>query len=101
MKLSRKTLLWITAGLGLLLIAYALVRQFTGLEIDAKIERYFMDIVIFAALGLFLYNRKLATEERKAREAAEQEQVRVEQQAEAGDEEPDDEDRPHWERGRE
>lgn len=103
MKLSRKTLLWITAGLGVLLIGYSLVRHFAGLEVDEKIERYIMDGIIFAALALFLYNRKLATEERKAREAAQAEAERARLAAEAGEaeEEPDadDDSRPHWERG--
>jgi hypothetical protein len=108
MKLSRKTLLRITAGLGVLLIAYSLVRHFAGLEIDEKIERYLMDGVIFAALALFLYNRKLASDERKAREAAEREQLRAQQQAENSEEEgaeennedENDDSRPHWERGK-
>jgi hypothetical protein len=98
MKLSRKTLLLITAGLGVLLVAYSLVRHFAGLKVDEKLERYFMDGVIFAALALFLYNRKLASDERKAREAAEQEQLRAEQPPVPDD---DDSGRPHWERGEE
>jgi hypothetical protein len=99
MKLSRKTLLGITAGLGILLIAYSLVRHFAGLKVPEKIERYFMDGVIFAALALFMYNRKLASDERKAREAAEQEKLIAEQPDET-DETGDDDSLPHWERGK-
>ncbi|MDR2048590.1 MAG: hypothetical protein LBP69_03975 [Treponema sp.] len=96
MKISRKTLLWITAGLGIALIAYSLVRHFTSFSLDEKIEKYIMDGIIFAALALFMYNRKLASDERKAREAAEQEKLKAEQPEETISE--GEEDLPHWER---
>lgn len=97
MKLTRKTLLLITAGLGVLIIVYSLLRHFNIISPGEKIEKYFMDVVIFAALGLFLYNRKLASDERKAREAAEQERLLAEQEPEE-ETETGDEDLPHWER---
>jgi hypothetical protein len=97
MKLTRKTLLLITAGLGVLIIVYSLLRHFNIVSPGEQVERYFMDIVIFAALGLFLYNRKLASDDRKAREAAEQERLLAEQEPEE-ETETDDEDLPHWER---
>ncbi|MDR1507358.1 MAG: hypothetical protein LBI67_09690 [Treponema sp.] len=94
MKLNRKTLLWITAGLGVFLIAYSLVRHFTSFSIDEKIEKYIMDGIIFAALGLFVYNRKLSSDERKAKEAAEKEELKAAEPPE----DDGNENLPHWER---
>jgi hypothetical protein len=96
MKINRKMLLGITAGLGVLIILYSLVRHFTPFGLSDKLEKYFMDGIVFAALALFLYNRKLASDERKAKEAAEQEALKAEQEPETIQEE--DENRPHWER---
>jgi uncharacterized membrane protein YeaQ/YmgE (transglycosylase-associated protein family) len=75
MKITRSVLLKITAGLGGALIVYALLRQFTGIQIDEELEKFILDGVIFAALGLFIYNRKLASDEKKAREAKEREEA--------------------------
>ncbi|MDR2144373.1 MAG: hypothetical protein LBP29_08395, partial [Treponema sp.] len=96
MKLSRKTLLWITAGLGVALIVYSLIRHFTSFSLGEKVEKYLMDGIVFAALALFMYNRKLASDERKAKAAAEEEKRRAEQQVEEPAE--GDENLPHWER---
>jgi hypothetical protein len=58
----------IAIGLGSLLIAYGLFRHFSGVKVDEGLEKIMIDGVIFAALGLFLYNRKLAADEKKERE---------------------------------
>ena len=89
MKIARKTLLIITASLGILIILYSVVRHLAGIGLPPKLENYFMDVIIIAALGLFMYNRKLARDERLAREAAAQE---------AAGEPEEDENLPHWER---
>jgi hypothetical protein len=68
MKLTRAHLMRIAIGLGALLIAYGLFRHFSGIEVDQGFERILIDGVIFAALGLFVYNRKLAADEKKERE---------------------------------
>ena len=83
MKISRKTLLIITAALGIFMIVYSLVRYFTGIGLSESMEKYMFDIIIFAALGLFLYNRKLVKDEKQAKAASE--------------EAPNDEDIPHGE----
>jgi hypothetical protein len=75
MKITRSTLLKITAGLGGALIIYALLREFTGIRVNEELEKFILDGVIFAALGLFIYNRKLASDEKKAREAEEREKA--------------------------
>ena len=70
MKVTRKMLLIIIAALGVLLIASGLINYFTGFSLGEPGSKYFADIIIFAALGLFIYNRKLLKDE-KAKEAAE------------------------------
>ncbi|MDR2768366.1 MAG: hypothetical protein LBB82_08600 [Treponema sp.] len=97
-KPTRKLLLGIAVALGIILILYALVAEFLHLKLPEKMERYFMDVIVFGALAIFMYNRKLAGDEKKAREAAEAAaQAAVEQESEP---ESDDENRPHWERDR-
>ena len=96
-KVTRKMLLIITASLGVLIIVYGLVRQFFGIGLSEKPEKYFFEVIVIAALGLFMYNRKMARDERQAKEAA----AETERRALSGDsqEEPlEDENLPHWER---
>jgi putative Mn2+ efflux pump MntP len=90
MKISRKTLLMITAGLGVFLIVYTLVRQFTGFHLSETFEKQLFDTIIFLALGLFLYNRKLASDEKKEREAKERAEREAAERAELPPEEDDD-----------
>jgi putative Mn2+ efflux pump MntP len=71
MKVTRTLLLWITAGLGFFLIAYTLFGHFSGIRLNEPFEKYLLNGIIFAALGVFVYNRKLAADEKKAREAKE------------------------------
>jgi hypothetical protein len=61
----------IALGLGFLLIAYGLFRHFSGVKVDEGLEKIMIDGVIFASLGLFIYNRKLAADEKKERERGE------------------------------
>jgi hypothetical protein len=96
MKITRKTLLIITAGLGVLLIVYSLVRHFFKIGLSDTMERYFMDGVVFGALALFMYNRKLAKDERLAKEAAEKAALNPPEPV--VEETEDDKNRPHWER---
>ena len=99
MKIKRNTLLIIIAALGVFIIAYSLVRQFTGFGFGEAGEKRMMDIIIFGALGLFLYNRKLAKDEKQEREAraeAERRAAEEPEPEEAASE--DDENLPHWER---
>jgi hypothetical protein len=69
MKLSRVWLLRILIALGLVIIVYSVVRHVTGFTVGEKNEGFFMNAIVFAALGIFIYNRKLAAEEKKEREA--------------------------------
>ena len=97
MKVTRKMLLVITAFLGVLIIVYSLVRQFFGIGLGEKTEKYIFDFIIIAALGLFMYNRKLARDERQAREAAAEEERRA-LSGGSQEESSEDENLPHWER---
>ncbi|MDR2740906.1 MAG: hypothetical protein LBB98_01975 [Treponema sp.] len=69
MKLSRTWLLRILIALGLVIIVYSLVRHITGFTLGEKNEGFLMNAIVFAALGIFIYNRKLAADEKKEREA--------------------------------
>lgn len=68
MKLSRSWLLRILIALGLVIIVYSVVRHVTGFTVGEKNEGFLMNAVVFAALGIFIYNRKLAADEKKERE---------------------------------
>ena len=75
------------------IIAYSLFRHFTGIGLDEEHEIRMMNIVIFTAIGIFIYNRKLAQDEKRARDAAKNEEFMVEKQL-------TNESLPHWERNK-
>jgi len=96
MKITRKMLLIIIAALGVLLVAYGVIRHFTGFGEGEEWDRYVADIIVVIALGLFIYNRKMARDEKLAKEA-EAEARRVEE-APREEAAADDDEKPHWER---
>ena len=105
MKVTRNMLLTITASLGVLIIVYGLVRQFFGIGLSDKMEKYLFDVVIIAALGCFMYNRKLAKDEREAKAAAEEAERRAMEEPEDPEDQeeeysPEEENLPHWERNK-
>jgi uncharacterized membrane protein len=71
-KVTRKLLLGILAGLGGFIVVYSLLRVLAGISFGAEIEKAIFDVIVFAALGIFVYNRKIALDEKKEREAEEQ-----------------------------
>jgi len=81
----------IIAGLGALIIIYSLFRHLTGIGLGEEEEKLMMNIVVFAALGIFIYNRKMAKDENQAKEARKKEQISFEELAA-------NESLPHWER---
>ena len=87
----------VLTGLGVFIIAYSLVRQFTGFGLSEANSKTMIDIVIFAALGIFVYNRKLAKDEQQAKKAAEEAEQRAAEEHEENNTE-ENEDLPHWER---
>jgi len=101
MKITRRMLLIAITVLGVLLISYGALRHFTDFTLGEKADKYVSDVIIFSALGLFLYNRKMIKDERAARAAKEEEERRAaegETEPEEEAESPDDENLPHWER---
>jgi hypothetical protein len=72
MKIKRSWLLRIIAGMGGVMILYSLIRHFTGVTLGERAEKYLFDTLTFAALGIFLYNRKLAADEARGKKAEEQ-----------------------------
>jgi uncharacterized membrane protein len=80
-------LLGITVGLGVFLIGYTLIRQFAGIGFGEDAEKTMFDIIILTALGVFVYNRKLAADEKKERQDAER--AEAAKQAEAAESVPD------------
>ncbi|MDR2630091.1 MAG: hypothetical protein LBC60_04130 [Spirochaetaceae bacterium] len=72
MKIKRSWLLIIVAGIGVFIILYSLARQFSGFSFGEQAEKYMFDILTFTALGIFLYNRKLAADEAREKKAEEQ-----------------------------
>ncbi|MCL2129337.1 MAG: hypothetical protein FWH35_03175 [Treponema sp.] len=95
MKIPRNILLIILAALGVIMIGYGLVKHFTGIGLDEEAEKYMFNVIFIAALGFFVYNRKMIADEKKAAAAKEAEERRI-----ANGEEPpsENDDRPHWER---
>jgi uncharacterized oligopeptide transporter (OPT) family protein len=65
-KIKRSWLIGLIIGMGILMAVYTLVRTFTPLRLGERAEKYFFDTLIFVALGVFVYNRKLAADEKKA-----------------------------------
>ena len=87
--------------MGFFLIGYGIFKHFTGIGFSEGIEKYMFDIIIFGALGLFIYNRKMARDDKKAKEEAAQNAAAAVAEPEAKPEEdssPKDENLPHWER---
>jgi hypothetical protein len=74
MKISRKLLMIILGSLGGVMIIYALLKQFAGLDFGEGFEKFLYDVVLFGALGIFMYNRKLASDEKKALAAKQKEE---------------------------
>ncbi|MDR2758229.1 MAG: hypothetical protein LBB78_02475 [Spirochaetaceae bacterium] len=72
MKIKRSWLLRIVAGIGIFIILYSLVRHFFGFSFGEQAEKYMFDTLTFIALGIFLYNRKLAADEKREKKADEQ-----------------------------
>jgi hypothetical protein len=59
MKLTRKWLLRIIAGLGVFMIGYMAVRLLTGYHFSETVELYMFRGIILIALAIFVYNRKV------------------------------------------
>jgi hypothetical protein len=65
-KPSRKTLLIMLGALGVILIGYGVLQAIFGNILSESAGKNLSDIIIFAALGIFLWNRKLLKDEKMA-----------------------------------
>lgn len=77
MQMKRSWLLAITAGLGVFMILYTLVRHFTGFTFGEGTEKTIFDGIFIAAIALFAWNRKMLSDERKAAAARAEEEKRA------------------------
>jgi hypothetical protein len=68
-KPTRRLLLGIVAGMGGFIIVYSLFRALTGLSFEEDLEKTIFDMIVIAALGILVYNRRIARDEKKARSA--------------------------------
>jgi hypothetical protein len=57
--------------LGFILIAFAVIQSVFKIKLDPKVQNDIPTVIMFAALGLMLWNRKLRKEEAEARAAEE------------------------------
>jgi len=78
-------------SMGVLLILYSVFRHFTGIGLEESAEKFVLDVIIILSIGLFVINRKMLSDEKKAR-AAEIARLAEEQNP------VENKDRPHWER---
>jgi hypothetical protein len=67
--INRSSLLGITIGLAALLLIYTFLRTFTPFKFDESGEKYFINGIIFGALGIFVMNRHLVSQAKKEDEA--------------------------------
>jgi hypothetical protein len=98
MKVKREWLLIATGSIGVIMILYTLARQFLGFNLGDAFEKSFFDGIFIVAIGLFMLNRKIVSDEKK--EAAEkatleesQEQEGTESDSGSVDDRPDSEGR--------
>ena len=69
MKIKRSWVLYSTAGIGVFMILYSLVRHFFKIGFGEAFEKTFFDGLFIAAAVLFVYNRKLSNDEKKSKAA--------------------------------
>ena len=96
MKIKRSWILYSTAGIGVFMILYSLVRHFFKIGFGEAFEKTFFDGLFIAAAVLFVYNRKLSNDEKKSKAAEAKEEAdalaakSVEAEEISDDEEADD-----------
>jgi type VI protein secretion system component VasK len=85
MKISRVWLLRILLALVFIIVIYSIIRHVTGFTLGENNERFLMNGVVFVALGIFLYNRKIISDEKKERAEKEKLENEALERAEDGD----------------
>ena len=83
-KPSKKTFTIILIALAVILLCYGLARMAWGPILPEAMDKHLPDALIVIAIGIMLWNRQIANEEKKAAEAAkEAEKLKVSQNEEA------------------
>jgi hypothetical protein len=89
-KPSKKAFMITLIALVVILIGYGLVRMAWGPLLPETIDKNLPDALIVIAVGIMLWNRKIATEEKRAAEAAkEAEKLAASQGAASSEAAPD------------
>jgi phage tail protein X len=90
MKPGKKFFLIVLACLAAILVAFALLRMKFGPFLPKVIDDSLPDVVMFAAVGVLLWNRKILGDEKKADAARKLEEEKAATSADADEEsEPD------------
>jgi hypothetical protein len=87
MKIKREWLLIAIGAIGVSMILYTLARQFLGFNLGEAFEKFFFDGVFIAAIGIFMFNRKMLSDEKKEaaeKAALEQAQAQEEEESDSG-----------------
>jgi hypothetical protein len=69
MKAGKKLFYILLGALAALLLAYGLLRMKIGPFLPAAIDKNLPDVVMFSAIGIMLWNRKILSDEKKAEAA--------------------------------
>ena len=75
MKVKRSWLLAAPIAMAVLLVAYTLARQFLGFSLGESFEKNMFNVILVAAVGVMMLNRKLVADEKKEREAREKQEA--------------------------
>jgi hypothetical protein len=96
MKVTQKHLTWTLMGLFVILVGYAALRGLTGFRLPPKVDAELPNFVMMGAVAVFLYGRKLRSDQSKAAAAA---AAAAKAEAEALQAEPVDPEDPDLEEG--
>jgi len=64
LKDKRRLLLIALIAMAVLLVGYGLLRGLAGIRLPDRLDRALPDLIMIAAVGIFVYGRKLAKEEK-------------------------------------
>lgn len=75
MKVKRSWLLAAPIAMAVILVGYTLARQFLGFSLGEAIEKNMFNVILVAAVGVMILNRKLIADEKKELEARKREEA--------------------------
>jgi hypothetical protein len=91
MKLGKRFFYILLGALALILVAFGLLRAKYGPFLPPEVDKNLPDVVMFSAVGIMLWNRKILGDEKKAAAARklEEEEAAAAKRAEAADPDTD------------